>query len=270
VRAGIWVGDGSGAKGEEVIPLSPGNEERGVAWAGERLLRTIYSNGQMTIVATNGRPVTDEIVTRGASPAATSDGRTIVFVSAESGDRSGIWRVDADGRHAVQLVSGNARSPVVTRDDKHVIFVSNRGGKQRLWSVPLEGGQAVQIGDMFAFSPDVSPDGKSLMYSASQTTRGELAICDLPGCTTVRYLKTPEGGSISRWTPDGKGIAFYHIGPNGNLWVQPLDGSKPKQVTHFDDGRSIMDFAWSRDGTRLAVSRVTVNNDIVLIRGLRR
>lgn len=138
-----------------------------------------------------------------------------------------------------------------------------------MWSVPIEGGQAVQLGDMFAFVPDVSPDGTSLLFGASATTRGELGICDLPDCTNVRAVKTPEGGLHSRWAPDGKGIAFNYLGGGGNLWVQPLDGSPLRQLTHFADDRVIMDFQWSRDGTRLAVSRATGTEDIVLFKGLR-
>jgi hypothetical protein len=36
----------------------------------------------------------------------------------------------------------------------------------------------------------------------------------------------------------------------------------------FADGRAILDFAWSRDGTRLAVARAKTTTDIVLFRGL--
>jgi hypothetical protein len=53
------------------------------------------------------------------------------------------------------------------------------------------------------------------------------------------------------------------------IWVQPLDGKPPHQLTHFTD-RTIGDFAWSRDGKRLAIARVTVANDIVLFKGLKR
>ena len=83
-------------------------------------------------------------------------------------------------------------------------------------------------------------------------------------------MTTPRGGPVSRWTPDGKGIAFNDVGRGGNLWVQPLDGSARRQLTHFADDRTITDFAWSRDGTRLAITRNTVTNDIVLFKGLRR
>jgi hypothetical protein len=125
------------------------------------------------------------------------------------------------------------------------------------------------VGDMFGYFPDVSPDGKSVVFGASNT-RGELGICDLPGCTSVRAFKTPEGGPISRWTPDGKGIAYFDAGQGGNLWVQPLDGSPRRQLTHFSDNRTISDFAWSRNGARLAIARTTTVHDIVLFKGLRR
>jgi Tol biopolymer transport system component len=68
------------------------------------------------------------------------------------------------------------------------------------------------------------------------------------------------------WTPDGRGIAYAR---DGNIWVQPLGGGPPRQLTRSADGRPIGFFAWSRDGTRLAISRSTVTNDIVLLRGLK-
>jgi Tol biopolymer transport system component len=57
--------------------------------------------------------------------------------------------------------------------------------------------------------------------------------------------------------------------PSNNLWLQPLDGSAPRQLTHFSDGKTIGHYAWSRDGKRLAMSRATQSSDIVLFRGLK-
>ena len=37
----------------------------------------------------------------------------------------------------------------------------------------------------------------------------------------------------------------------------------------FTDSRRIGSFAWSRDGKRLAIARLTVTNDIVLFQGLK-
>ena len=52
-----------------------------------------------------------------------------------------------------------------------------------------------------------------------------------------------------------------------NIWSFPLAGGDPRQITNFTD-RTIESFAWSRDGTRLAVLRTTTTSDIVLLRGL--
>jgi Tol biopolymer transport system component len=67
-----------------------------------------------------------------------------------------------------------------------------------------------------------------------------------------------------RWTPDGRGIADI-LSPGSNIWIVPLDGAAPHQLTHFTE-RDIQDFAWSHDGKRLTVARTTTTNDIVLFR----
>jgi serine/threonine protein kinase len=272
VRFSVWTGDASGAHGADTIaptPLAASLNAGYVTWAGERLLHVTTSNGRAAIAASiPGRNAPEEIVTAGYFPAATSDGRSIVYISAEAGGRSGLWRVDADGRNAVQLVSGEATWPVVTSDDRDVIFVTRRGGVQAPWSVPIVSGPLRQLVNVFAYQPSVSPDGRSLVFGATNA-RGQLSICDLPGCANLRRFTTAQGGPQSRWTPDGRGIAYYTLGAGGNLWVQPLDGSTPRQLTHFADDRSIVDYAWSRDGKHLAVARTTTTNDIVLFKGLR-
>jgi hypothetical protein len=50
--------------------------------------------------------------------------------------------------------------------------------------------------------------------------------------------------------------------------VQPLTGGAPRQLTRFTNNRAIGSFAWSRDGERLAITRSTITNDIVLFSGL--
>jgi Tol biopolymer transport system component len=52
-----------------------------------------------------------------------------------------------------------------------------------------------------------------------------------------------------------------------NIWVQPLDGSAPRQLTSFVD-RRIVAYAWSPDGKQLAISRAIDASDIVLLKGV--
>jgi Tol biopolymer transport system component len=275
----LCVSDRDGANVTEVLPptaMSARTDLARVAWAGDRLVHGTIVNGRATIaVMPRQRAGTDEVVTTGMLPSMTSDGRQVVFVSPQAGEDAGLWRVDIDGRHLVHLVGGAVNSPVVTRDDRRVIFVSARSGLQSLWSVSINGGAATQLANVYAYQPDVSLDGNHLLFGASRSTRGVLAACELPGCTGLRTIKTPPSGPISRWMPDGRGIVYRDGGrgfgdPGANLWVQPLDGGARYPLTHFTDDRAITDFAWSADGSRLAIARTTITDDIVLFRGLRR
>jgi hypothetical protein len=50
-----------------------------------------------------------------------------------------------------------------------------------------------------------------------------------------------------------------------SLWLQPLDGSHGKEITNFKS-ELIMDFKWSFDGSKLALTRGHTDSDVVLIR----
>ena len=111
----------------------------------------------------------------------------------------------------------------------------------------------------------MSPDGGSIAFTAEVNGVPSLLVCTLPGCSSPRPIGTAGFNTAVSWTPDGRGVAYAK---DGNLWVQPLSGGAPRQLTRFTDGRPIRSFAWSRDGQRLAITRSTVTNDIVLFDGL--
>ena len=69
--------------------------------------------------------------------------------------------------------------------------------------------------------------------------------------------------SSLRWTPDGLGLTLpLTQGETSNLWVQPVSGGTPHQITHFPD--KLVAYAWSPDGKRLAVTRAVFPQDVVL------
>ena len=271
-RASVWVGDGAADGGTEVVSSNTLGDvsDAKIAWAGDRLLYPRMVNGQLVLasVIPGGGAPHDILSSHFGRFSATSDGGTIVFTSTD-----GIWKADTDGRHRVQLFSGSADSPQVTRDDRSVLFLSTRSGLQSPWSVSIEGGSPVQMANLFAGARtvDVSPDGKSLMFGTTGSGGNfQFVICELPTCATRRVLGVPATSTLRRyrWTPDGRGIADI-LAPGSNIWIVPLDGSPPHQLTHFTE-RSIQDFTWSHDGKRLAIARTTTTNDIVLLKGLKK
>jgi Tol biopolymer transport system component len=72
-----------------------------------------------------------------------------------------------------------------------------------------------------------------------------------------------------RWAPRPDAID-YILTRNGvsNIWQQNLAGGAPKQITNFESGQ-IFDFAWSHDGTQLAMTRGSENSDVILISNFR-
>jgi len=273
-RASVWVGDGAAERGTDVVSSRTLGDvsDAQIAWAGDRLIYPRLANGRLVLASViPGGAAPDDLLSKDFGRfSATSDGGTIVFTST---DGLSIWKADADGRRRVQLASGSASYLQVTRDDRSVLFLSTRSGLQSPWMVSIDGGSPVQVANLFAGagSVDVSPDGKSLMFGTTGSGGNfQFVMCELPTCVTRRVLAVPPTSTLRRyrWTPDSRGIADI-LAPGSNIWIVPLDGSPPRQLTHFTE-RSIQDFAWSHDGKRLAIARTTTTNDIVLFKGLKK
>jgi len=64
----------------------------------------------------------------------------------------------------VAFVPENGLYPLVTPDDRNVVFLSTRSGQQAPWIVSIEGGEPVPIIDAFAgvVGLDISADGQLL------------------------------------------------------------------------------------------------------------
>ena len=120
------------------------------------------------------------------------------------------------------------------------------------------------------FVNDVSPDGKLAAFPTLEHS-GEhkemLALVETDGSKAAKLVafERPRFGLL-HFSRDGKGV-IYPVRDSGvdNLWLQPLDGSKGKQITDFTS-EHIFDFHWSFDGKRLALVRGHTDADVVLIR----
>jgi Tol biopolymer transport system component len=264
-RMDLWVGDGRAATGADVVqrvPLSMALER--VAWAGDRLLYSGIVSGKPAIMrVTPGQNTPAEVVLEALAPAATSDGGTIVFVSSADNTLD-LWTADANGRPKTRLApSVTAQLLAVTPDDRYVLFTSLLGGPLSIWMVSIEGGAPTKLTD--GTNAAVSPDGRSIAFIAEVRGVPSLLVCNLPECRSPRRIGAARFDTAVSWPPDGRDVAYAS---DGNLWLQPLSGGAPRQLTHFTDGRPIRSFAWSRDGQRLAITRSTATNDIVLFEGL--
>ena len=278
-RVDIWIGDATTMNGRDVALAARPMMANGssLAWTADRLLFTSGSEAGLVVSsfpADGG--AASQVVRDADAPSITSDGRTLVYVSRNDATLNTLWKSEPDGRGATQI-GGAADWPVPTRDNRSVIFSAlTTNGQRRLWIIPIDGGTRTQLSDLEGYTPDISPDGRSLAFaSLDEQQRPTIVVCDLPGCTAQRRW-TPPGLAIGlgvggrlRWMPSGRGIAYVNTASQQNIWEQPLGSGAPRQLTRFTDGRTILDFAWSRDGARLAIVRGTTSTDIILFRGLR-
>jgi Tol biopolymer transport system component len=145
------------------------------------------------------------------------------------------------------------------------------GGGQKLAKAPIDGGPSQVLSESPSVGLfDVSPDGKLAAFPTLEHS-GEhkemLALVDTDGGKAAKVVEfeRPRFGLL-HFSRDGKGV-IYPVRQNGvdNLWLQPLDGSKGKQITDFTS-EHIFDFHWSFDGKQLALVRGHTDADVVLIR----
>src|SRR4029453_10222144 len=118
-------------------------------------------------------------------------------------------------------------------------------------------------------------DGKLITYGhvvvqPGQPRHLEIVFIPFEGGPPVKTLPMPDfavaGLGGIQWMPDGRALAFTGIRNNvPNVWALPLDGGPPRQLTTITSD-FIRNYALSRDGRQLAVSRGLEINDIVLIR----
>ena len=265
-RSSIWVGDATGSAGAEAIQSTQSTVPR-FAWLGDQVLYGAVVGGRPAIMrASPGGGAPEAVMVDALTPGVTSDGRTIAFVASAADNQLSLWTADASGRRMVQLAPVvTASSVVVTPDDRSVLYSSLVGGTVSIWMVPIEGGTPVKLTNGAGVA--VSPDGGSIAFT-TQTADGpsSLVVCNLPGCASPRAVGAAPFDAPIAWMPDGRSVAFAL---DGNLWAQRLGGGSPRQLTRFTTNRPIASFAWSRDGKRLAILRVTATHDVVLLRGLK-
>ena len=271
--SGIWTGVGSGQGAQLTVPVSPAGAALPSLDGRGGLTYTAFTASGVAAVyhLPQGSSTAVQVVDATAVPFAgqfydvSSDGRTIVYTDVEP--PHGLFKVRNDGSDRVRIVESDAGLPRLTPDGQTVLFMRTIPG---LYSVPVAGGAirtlsdrviptTVNAGRRNPFS--ISPDGKRLLFSTDQP--GIVVLCELPACSNPQNLRLPS----VEWAPDGAGVAY--VEGTTTIMEQPLDGGAPRQIAKLDGNEPIINFRWSPDGSRLATSRGSYPNDMVIIKGLR-
>jgi len=277
-RANIWVASADDLDHPRQLTFTNYDGLDGLSWTPDgKLVYTQQSAGEQNLWLTDLTGENAIQLTKHAGynlePAVSSDGRYIVFVSSRSGWLH-IWRIDADGKHPLELTHGaEDRRPSLTPDSQSVLFRSSvRGTGSRVFRVSIEGGDPTKLSDEISAEPVVSPDGKSfaLIYRAAPAAINQIATMNIEGGEARLIHDLPAHYGRFHWTADGSALAYASKQEGiGNIWIQQLDGSPPRQLTNWRPD-PILSFDWTRDGKWLAYASGTLTSDVVLISDVRR
>ena len=272
----IWVMPANGTLAQ-AVQISNGDAEAfNLDWTADgKIVSQPHSDGYELDVRSadgSGKSTFYQDQWPGQAMTACRDSKRLVFASIRSGAAINIWRIDQNGNNLAQVTKGmQDKDPYCSPDGKWIVYTSSDGGKQAVWRTDLENGKPQQLFERNSYNPAISPDGKWIAFlypeGSGTTYRPKLGIMPASGGELVHSFDVPtfEYGKI-RFTPDGQGIAFAGQDAQGvaNLWVQPISGGAPRQITDFKRD-TMFDFAWSPDGKQLALSRGQTTRDVVLL-----
>lgn len=283
----IWTQPANGGEAKQ-ITSGPALKDgiAGLAWTPNgRIVYSSNASGRDDIWIMNSdgsiaKQLTLDLGTDRLGLSVSPDGRYVVFVSNRRG-ASNIWRIDIDGSNPKQLTNGGGEfNPVFSADGQWVTYTSPDSRNSIPWKVPVDGGAPIMIaGQDTSVDPHllrplrVSPDGSLVAYdlpSDNPTNGKKVGIASMHGDDPIRLLDLPTGAWLQRlrWTPDGQALSFIDNRGSPNIWSQPLNGSRAKQLTDFKNG-NIFNFDWSRDGKYLAIVRRSSSSDVVMMKNFR-
>jgi serine/threonine protein kinase/Tol biopolymer transport system component len=214
-----------------------------------------------------------------AAAIACPNGRDVILEwDGHSATKINVWRMSPDGSNLKQLTFGSSDIAAKCMPDGKWVYYEDWVGSH-LMRVPINGGMpeivpGTIVPHTLLSSPgfDVSTDGKwlAVLLTKSEanvfTNKIELVPLDAGANPPVRLLEpNPRITQNPKFTPDGSAIV-YPIRENGvdNFWLQPLDGSRGRQITVFE-ADLIQAFHFSPDGKSLGVLREHTESDVVLL-----
>jgi Tol biopolymer transport system component len=263
----IWVAKADGSDARQIT--SGESLGLGLDWVGDRVVtsNTLAQWFTMAPDGSNRVPLAGEREPH-VDLSACPDGKHLVYTTFRQGALE-LWRSEPDGSNAMRLAPrASIGGGICTPDSKSVIYATDEG----MWRVPIDGGKPEKT-ELPLTQVGFSQDSK-LMFRVSQRVEGgsmvaKIIVAPAGGGAALHELPVPYGMQSLRFTPDGKALT-YMISRNRatNIWLQPLAGGAPKQITNFPNG-DMFGYAWSRDGKHLAFSRGERKTDVVMMSGFR-
>jgi len=152
------------------------------------------------------------------------------------------WRLTSDRAQDTQ--------PDISPDGQHVVFVSNRSGREDIWLLRIKGSVLKSLtheqGENDA--PAFSPNGREIAFQRD----GNIFLMSVDGSGQHPVAS----GARPAWSPDGKRLAFQSVRDDvSGIYVLDLTTGSERRLTVPEAPCS--EPAWSPDGTKIVYSRET-------------
>lgn len=210
----------------------------------------------------------------------TSDGNFIWFVMNKNGFAN-IYQMDLDGKNLKQLTNGTdgqRQSPRVTNDGKYLFYVfrSKNGGNIRRFDLQSQTEEIFFDNSEYQPGPfmEISPDNKFITFSRvfDRTEEdGKREFTDIMTVVSLENKAVSKTFPVSlysrfrRFSPNNKALEWISAESDGSQIVrQDLEQTTFKPFYTYQDG-TIFNFAWSKNGKKLAISQGVLAKDAILL-----
>jgi TolB protein len=127
-----------------------------------------------------------------------------------------------------------------------IVFVSDRGGVQKIWSMPARGTRLKRLtrGQNRDAWPRFSPDGRQILYTSFLGDHAELWLMNRDGSSPAFITN----GEQAEWAPDGRTIAFLR---DQQVHVRDLASGDERRLAAAVSSAAPV---WNPHGKTLAIS----------------
>jgi DNA-binding winged helix-turn-helix (wHTH) protein/Tol biopolymer transport system component len=274
----VWIVDGSPV--EVTTGFDKYDGIGGLAWTPDgRLVYHSRASGGDAIWVMNpdGSNSQQLMPDAGGGFSLSPDGRFLVFQAKEP-NSIGLTSLDLTTRAQKRLTENSTdMTPHHAPDGKTIVY-SHFDENHSLFRISSDGGSPEKVFDQYrtVSSPVFSPGGEKIAFAFARTQtdkiRSGIAIISSIGNRVLQTFDVNLNfGTIYerptvQWSADGRHLYFIKLEAGvSNVWKIDTTNGNALPVTTFEVGR-IFNFAFSRDGARLALARGSVESDVVVLR----
>ncbi len=282
--AEIYVGDSPAVLNEKINwKLAPISSEQAtgyfLSWTASGKLVQVDAAAHLFISTADGSGRARVLDSDDAVifPSSCGPGDLIVMGRLQEDNSVNVWGLNSSTGELKQITFGRGEPQATCTPDGKSLFYLNFEGVSRIFKVSMDGGKRVEVGRGNVNLPLVSPDGNLLAYGRidgqGASAKSKFIVQKVEGGAKVTEFEAPASYVALNWTADGRALAYSRntTGNTMNVYMQPLSGGSPIQLTHFDSEPAVVQaFAWSRDGKKFAVTRARYNDtDVVIFTGFK-